>query len=44
VRGASQLRLGAQRGAARVEGYDETHMSVLESPALAARLNELLGR
>jgi pimeloyl-ACP methyl ester carboxylesterase len=41
---ASQLRLAAQRGAARVEGYNETHMSVLESPALAARLNELLGR
>jgi pimeloyl-ACP methyl ester carboxylesterase len=41
---ASQLRPAAQQGAVRVEGYNETHMSVLESPALAARLNELLAR
>jgi uncharacterized alpha/beta hydrolase family protein len=41
---ASQLRPAAQQGAVRVEGYNETHMSVLESPAVAARLNELLAR
>ena len=28
---ASQLRAAAQQGAARVEGYNETHMSVLEA-------------
>jgi hypothetical protein len=41
---ASQLRPAAQQGAARVEGYNETHMSVLESPAVAARLNGLLAQ
>jgi hypothetical protein len=40
---ASQLRAAAQQGAMRVEGFNETHMSVLESAAVAARLNELLG-
>ena len=39
---ASQLRPAAQQGAARVEGYNETHMSVLESRAVADRLNGLL--
>ncbi|HSU76985.1 MAG TPA: alpha/beta fold hydrolase, partial [Burkholderiales bacterium] len=39
---ASQLRMAAQQGAARVEGYNETHMSVLESQAVSQRLNELL--
>jgi pimeloyl-ACP methyl ester carboxylesterase len=41
---ASQLRPAAQQAAARVEGYNETHMSVLESPAVAARLNGLLAQ
>jgi pimeloyl-ACP methyl ester carboxylesterase len=41
---ASQLRAAAQQGAVRVEGFNEGHMSVLESPALAARLNGLLGQ
>jgi hypothetical protein len=41
---ASQLRAAAQQGAMRVEGFNESHMSVLESAAVAARLNELLGR
>jgi uncharacterized alpha/beta hydrolase family protein len=40
---ASQLRAAAQQGAVRVEGFNESHMSVLESAAVAARLNELLG-
>jgi pimeloyl-ACP methyl ester carboxylesterase len=39
---ASQLRPAAQQGATRVEGYNETHMSVLESAAVSARLNSLL--
>jgi pimeloyl-ACP methyl ester carboxylesterase len=39
---ASQLRPAAQHAAVRVEGYNETHVSVLESPALSQRLNELL--
>ena len=39
---ASQLRPDAQHAAVRVEGYNETHVSVLESPALSQRVNELL--
>ena len=39
---ASQLRAAAQQGAVRVEGYNETHMSVLEAPAVSERLNALL--
>lgn len=39
---ASQLRDAAQRGATRVEGYNETHMSVLESATVAQRVNALL--
>jgi uncharacterized alpha/beta hydrolase family protein len=39
---ASQLRSAAQQGAVRVEGYNETHMSVLDAPAVAQRLNALL--
>jgi len=41
---ASQLRPAAQHEAARVEGFNETHMSVLESTAVSERLNELLGQ
>jgi hypothetical protein len=40
----SQLRDVAQKGAVRVEGFNETHMSVLEAAAVSERLNELLGR
>ena len=39
---ASQLRTEAQQGAARIEGFNETHMSVLESAAVSERLNALL--
>ena len=39
---ASQLRPAAQQAAARVEGFPETHMGILESAAVAARLNQLL--
>ena len=41
---ASQLRTAAQKSAVRVEGFDETHMSVLEAAAVSERLNELLAR
>jgi hypothetical protein len=41
---ASQLRPAAQQGAVRVEGFDETHMGVLEAKEVSARLNELLAR
>jgi len=40
----SQLPVAARAGATRIEAFDETHMSVLESAAVAARLNELLAR
>ncbi|HEX5107265.1 MAG TPA: alpha/beta fold hydrolase [Vicinamibacterales bacterium] len=39
---ASQLQTAVQKGAMRVEGYNETHMGVLEAAAVSARLNELL--
>jgi hypothetical protein len=38
----SQLRDAAQKDAVSVEGFNETHMGVLESAAVSARLNELL--
>ena len=38
----SQLRPEAQEEAVSVRGYDETHTSILESPAVAAHLNEIL--
>jgi pimeloyl-ACP methyl ester carboxylesterase len=41
---ASQLRPAAQQRAARIEGYNETHMSVLESSAVADRVNGLLAQ
>ena len=41
---ASQLRPAAQQGALRVEGFDETHMGILEAKQVSARLNELLSR
>ena len=41
---ASQLRPAAQQGAVRVEGFNETHMGVLEAKEVSARLNELLGQ
>jgi pimeloyl-ACP methyl ester carboxylesterase len=39
---ASQLRPAAQQGAARIEGFNETHMGVLESKEVSLRLNGLL--
>lgn len=39
---ASQLRAEAQEEARSLRGYDETHTGILASPALAARLNEIL--
>lgn len=39
---ASQLAPLAQRGAMRVEGFDETHMSILESAEVAQRVYGLL--
>lgn len=42
VRLASQLRPEAQEEALSIRGYDETHTGILESPAAAARLNDIL--
>ena len=39
---SSQLRPAARENAVEVQGYDETHMSVLEASAVSARLNALL--
>ena len=39
---ASQLRPAAQQGAARVEGFNETHMGILESKEVSQRVNSLL--
>jgi pimeloyl-ACP methyl ester carboxylesterase len=39
---ASQLRLEAQEEARSERGFDEDHTSILRSPAVAARLNEIL--
>jgi len=39
---ASQLLPAVQKGAVRVEGYNETHMGVLKAAAVSERLNELL--
>ena len=39
---ASQLRAEAQEEARSLRGYDETHTGILDSPAVAARLNEIL--
>ena len=36
----SQLRDAAQKGAVSVEGFNETHMGVLEAAAVAERVNE----
>jgi len=41
---ASQLRPAAQQNAARVEGFNETHMGVLESKEVSQRVNGLLER
>ena len=40
---ASQLRPAAQENAVRIEGYNETHMGVLESQAVSQKVNALLG-
>lgn len=39
---SSQLRREAQKEAVSVRGYDETHTSILASPAVAEQLNEIL--
>lgn len=39
---SSQLRPEAQQEARSIRGYDETHTSILEAPAVAARLDEIL--
>ncbi len=39
---SSQLRSEAQEEALSLRGYDETHMSILESPAVAAHLDAIL--
>jgi len=39
---SSQLRPAARQNAVEVQGYDETHMSVLEAKAVSERLNALL--
>src|SRR5688500_18304877 len=41
---ASQWRRAAQNGAVRVEGFNETHMSVLDAAAVSERVNEVLSR
>ena len=41
---SSQLIWDAQIDAAKLYGFNETHMSVLESPAASALLNELLAK
>ncbi|HEY2774167.1 MAG TPA: alpha/beta fold hydrolase [Candidatus Binatia bacterium] len=41
---SSQLRLEAQQEARSIRGYDETHTGILESPAVANRLAEILGQ
>jgi len=38
----SQLRYEAQEEARSIRGFRETHTSILESPRVAARLNEIL--
>ena len=38
----SQLRAEAQEEALSLRGYDEDHTSILRSPAVAARLNQIL--
>lgn len=39
---ASQLRPEAQQQARTERGFDETHTSILKSPAVAARVNQIL--
>jgi pimeloyl-ACP methyl ester carboxylesterase len=39
---ASQLRPAARQNAVQVQGYNETHMSVLEAKAVSEQLNALL--
>ena len=41
---ASQLRPAAQQNAVRIEGFNETHMGVLESKEVSQRVNGLLER
>ena len=41
---SSQLAPAAQKDAARIYGFDDTHMGVLRNPELSQLLNELLAR
>ena len=41
---SSQLDWSAQLDAARLYGFNETHMGVLESAATSALLNDLLAK
>jgi len=41
---ASQLRPAAQQQAVRIEGFNETHMGLLESKEVSQRLNGLLAK
>jgi hypothetical protein len=41
---ASELSLPIQRQAAHVMGFDETHISIMRSPEVAAQLNAILKR
>jgi hypothetical protein len=41
---SSQLRQAAQQNAARIEGYNETHMGVLEAQNVSQRVNDLLAK
>jgi hypothetical protein len=39
---ASQMRYEAQEEARSIRGFKETHTSILQAPAAAARLNEIM--
>jgi len=41
---SSQLRQAAQQNAVRIEGYNETHMGVLEAQSVSQRVNDLLAK
>jgi hypothetical protein len=41
---SSELALDLQRAATRVVGFDESHMSILSSEAVAAALGEVLAQ
>jgi hypothetical protein len=41
---ASQLRPAAQEHAAQVEGFNETHMGILEAKEVSQKVNGLLAK